>query len=114
MRKKMEEKEYFHNIPLLHTWDGGKTWNAGGFDNKQLETLVDLIRNTFRAPRIVETGAGNSTISFLFCQPTEVVSICPEKELFDRITEYCVQRSIPTSPLRAIVGSSEWELPRLA
>jgi len=110
----MHAQEFFQDIPLLHSWDGGHTWNSGGFLGWQLEAIVSLIKRRFPAPRIIETGAGNSTISFLFCNAAEVVSICPEKELFDRIIDYCGRHSIPTGPLRTIVGRSEVELPDIA
>jgi hypothetical protein len=29
-------EEYLQNIPLLHTWDGGFTWNTGGFGRTEL------------------------------------------------------------------------------
>jgi Methyltransferase domain len=107
-------KEYFENIPLLHTWDGGRTWNTGGFDRRALEIITAVIDRNFPSPRILETGCGNSTISFLLCDPVEVVAICPDKELFDRIMDYCSRQSISTAALRPIVGCSEWELPRIA
>jgi len=107
-------EEYLANIPLLHTWDGGKTWSSGGFNDAQLKLMITLIRKTFSAPRIIETGAGNSTISFLFCNPSEVVSICPEEIVFDRINNFCVTHSVSTQRLQRIIGCSERELPQIA
>src|SRR5262249_42553105 len=114
LASKMTAEEYLHNIPLLHSWDGGQTWKPGGFDAPTLASIVALIRKNFPAPRIIETGCGNSTISFLFCAPTEVVSISPDQAVFERITNYCVQNSISLEALRKIVACSEWELPRIA
>src|ERR1700732_826534 len=97
---------FFHNPPLLHTWDGGQTWNTGGFTGSELENMVALIRLNFPAPKIIETGCGNSTIAFLLCDPSEIVSICPDGAVFDKITDYCLRRSIPTDTLHQIVACS--------
>jgi hypothetical protein len=44
----MNLKEYFENIPLLHTWDGGQTWNTGGLDRRALEIITAVIERAFR------------------------------------------------------------------
>jgi hypothetical protein len=110
----MDVRTYFQDIPLIHTWDGGKTWNSGGFDRRTLEQIVSLICENFEHPRIIETGAGNSTISFLLCNPKEIISICHDQELYDRITNYCRSQTIPTKPLRTFAERSELALPRIA
>jgi hypothetical protein len=38
-------EEYLCNIPLLHSWDGGATWNTGGFDRQHLEKLFLFLRD---------------------------------------------------------------------
>ena len=105
---------YLADLPLLHTWDSGATWNTGGFDPEELGAMIALVRSSFTAPRVVETGAGNSTSAFLLKGAAEVLSICPELDLFQRIREYCDRVRIDTSPLRTICDLSEWALPRLA
>ena len=110
----MSLEAYLQNIPLLHSWDGGRTWGSGGFTKEQLKLTIALIQETFSSPRIIETGAGNSTISFLFCNPSAVISICPDKIIFEKINSYCANHSIGTEQMRGIVGFSEWELPQIA
>ena len=110
----MELEKYLQNIPLLHSWDGGVSWNTGGFDRHHLRCMIDTICSHFSEARIVETGAGNSTISFLFCNPKEVVSICPVEDVFQRIYDFCKYQSIPATRLRSVIGKSEWELPEVA
>jgi hypothetical protein len=109
----MQIEEYLRDIPLLHSWDGGATWNSGGFNRDHLQCVIDLIQRTFSNARIIETGAGNSTISFMLCSPKELVSICPDQDLFRRIDDFCKKQSIPTAGLVSVLGYSEWELPKI-
>lgn len=111
----MDFQKYLSNVPLLHTWDGGATWNTGGFQADQLETVYLFLKEKFAVPpQLLETGAGNSTICFLFLPPRRLVSIAPDPELFGRIRSYCHQESIPTVALEAHIDRSEWVLPRMA
>ena len=62
----MDFDAYLSDLPLLHTWDLGKTWNTGGFRAWQLKRMHEVVTERFPGPvRILETGAGNSTITFL-------------------------------------------------
>src|SRR5439155_22271329 len=77
---------YLSNLPLLHSWDGGVSWNTGGFQPEHLADLYRLLREKLPpSPMLLETGAGNSTICLLFLHPRRLVSIAPEAALFDRI-----------------------------
>jgi GT2 family glycosyltransferase len=106
---------YLSNLPLLHSWDGGASWNTGGFQPEHLANLYRLLREKLPpSPMLLETGAGNSTICLLFLHPRRLVSIAPEAALFDRIRAWCDEHSIPTDALDARVNGSEWELPQLA
>jgi hypothetical protein len=107
--------EYLNDIPLLHTWDGGQTWNTGGFSREHLERMIQFFQeHAPSGPAILETGAGNSTITFLLLRPGSVVSICPEAELFARIRNYCEAHEISTGPWVRHLDGSEWILPKLA
>jgi hypothetical protein len=105
---------YLGHIPLLHTWDRGRTWNSGGFNAAQLRSMYRIISERFEHPRVIETGAGNSTITFLHLDPERVVSIAPDLELRDRIVEYCEGAGITTDRLDFRVARSETELPAVA
>lgn len=108
-------KIYLAALPLLHSWDGGATWNTGGFEAHHLNSLACfLLDGIGPGAHILETGAGNSTITFLQLEPARVASICPEPDLFDRIEQYCRSHDIDLGPAEFIDGVSEWELPRLA
>jgi hypothetical protein len=104
-------ERFLEDLPHLHTWDGGKTWNAGGFYREAFEQIRPLIP---AKARFIETGAGNSTIFFLLQDPACVVSIAPDAALFERIGAYCDQQSIPTEPLTSVIDGSQWALPKLA
>ncbi len=109
----MRSSDYLLNLPKFHSWDGGKTWNTGGFEASHLGSLLDfLCKHSCR--HIIETGAGNSTITFLLSGSERVVSIAPDVALFERIKSYCEANDIDTAHLRAILGYSQWELPKLA
>ena len=113
--KPMLIDEFLHDIPLLHSWDGGVTWNTGGFEREHLRTLYDFLRDRLPAhPVLLETGAGNSTITMLFVQPARLLSICPNAQLFERIREFCKRNVISDTALEAHIDGSQWVLPRLA
>jgi len=110
----MNPASYFADIPNLHTWDNGETWNTGGFNGNQLSSIYNLIIGELSPkPSIVETGAGNSTITFLLTNPEWVLSIAPDLELFDRIKNFCQLHQIDTSKLDAIIEFFQWELPKV-
>jgi predicted O-methyltransferase YrrM len=103
---------YLTDIPLLHHWGG--EWRRGGFDAGFLTAIHDTIAEHTRHPRIIETGAGNTTITFLHLDPARVVSIAPDEALRDRITAYCDEHGIPTGALDYRPRRSETELPLVA
>lgn len=111
----MDFDAFLENLPLLHSWDGGQTWNTGGFGEEHLRPLVGFLRDRLPPrPTILETGAGCSTIAFFFLDPRRVVSVAPSANLFARIRSYCEVHGIATSVFESHVGFSEWVLPALA
>lgn len=111
----MDFYEYLDNLPLLHNWDGGKTWCTGGFQREHLEKLHDFLKkNLPLSPRMLETGAGNSTIAMLFLAPRKLVSIAPAKKLFERINDFCTKHGISFDTLEIYADGSQWVLPKLA
>jgi hypothetical protein len=109
----MSFETYLSDLPKLHFWDGHAS--TGGFDPGQLRRLHGFIED--RCPpgmSIIETGAGNSTITFLHLSPQRLVSIAPDQALFERIRSYCIENDIEHRALEAHVGGSEWVLPKLA
>ena len=107
------KKRFFENIPLLHTFDDGNSWNTGGFKSLQLNYFFDLAASIPDC-EVIETGSGNSTISFLLANPKKLVSISPDLELWSRIENFCQETQISMKNLDSIKAKSEWELPRLA
>jgi predicted O-methyltransferase YrrM len=111
----MDFESYLGRIPDLHSWDGGKTWNSGGFSPAHLRAFRDLaLLCDSNNAVILETGAGNSTLAFLFASPAKLISIAPDGALFERIRRFCAEHGIDTSPLDVRVERSEWALPELA
>lgn len=109
----MSFETYLDQLPLLHSWDGGATWNTGGFSPTQLRRMHDIVRAQFpdRPVRVIETGAGNSTLTFLHLDVEQLVTIAPSDTLRDRILAAAEERSIDTGPLDFRVARSEFELP---
>lgn len=103
--------QYLTDLPLLHTWDNGITWNSGGLNKWILNDLHPFVTEDID---ILETGAGNSTVFFLLHKPRRLVSIAPDAELFGRIEMYCDQQNIDRSQLQHHVACSEWILPAMA
>jgi len=106
-------KLFFEDIPLLHSFDDGNSWNTGGFKSLQLNYFIDLALS-IEDCEVIETGSGNSTISFLLADPKKLVSISPDFELWLRIENFCQEKEISMKNLNCIKAKSEWELPRLA
>lgn len=107
------KEAYFANLGQFHSWGGEKTWNSGGFDQKQLRYFLGLVESIENC-EIIETGSGNSTVAFLLGNPKRVDSISPDLELWSRIENYCEFNQIPTERLNPIRAKSEWALPGLA
>jgi Methyltransferase domain len=112
----MNVVDYLSDPPKLHSWDGGHSWNTGGFEASDLAALFAFCaRHLPPAPAIVETGAGNTTICFLHLRPRRLVSIARDEErLFERIRGYCVEKGVPIGALEPSTEASEWALPKLA
>lgn len=111
----MDLETYLDQLPLLHSWDGGATWNTGGFSAQQLRRLHEIVGATFpdRPVRVIETGAGNSTLTFLHLDLEQLVTIAPSDTLRDRILAAAAERGIDTGPLDFRVARSEFELPTM-
>ena len=108
-------EDYLRDLPPLHSWDGGITWNTGGFSPEALRELYGFLRCRLPPdPIMLETGAGNSTIILLFLRPKKLVSIAPDRELFERIHRFCEKAGISDAALERQIDGSQWVLPRLA
>ena len=99
------------NLPKLHFWGGeaqigGMNWHIG----QRMITEVER----YDAPRIIETGAGASTLLFCALEPQAVTTIAPSEQLRDNTFGEAEQRNMRTEPLRFLVERSETALPRLA
>lgn len=106
---------FLDDIPKLHSWDGGATWNTGGFTRSELAGIIDTIRRDIGAgAHVAETGAGNSTVAMVLAGADKVVSIAPDEPLFQRIAEACRRFGREPMALEPHVSFSEDVLPRLA
>ena len=99
------------NLPELHFW-GGRA-RVGGLDRRIGNRLIDEVRR-YERPRIIETGAGASSLLFCTLEPEALTTIAPDAKLRDRMLEAAREREISTEPLRFICERSETALPALA
>jgi hypothetical protein len=98
------------DLPRLHRWRGEP--EVGGLDQRIGERIIaELGRHP--APRVIETGAGASTLLFCCLQPRDLVSIAPDEALGDRMLAEAEAREIATDRLRFLCERSELALPRL-
>jgi predicted O-methyltransferase YrrM len=110
---RMDLETYVCNPPKLHFWDGGKTWVTGGLGPDELRVLHRLVSDTPDAA-VIETGCGNSSLTFLLSGVRRLVSIDIERDVPDRISRYCAEHGIDNAAHEVIVEPSEWALPKLA
>lgn len=106
-------QQYLTDLPLLHSWDRGQTWNTGGFGAKELACFHRLAGGATGGLSIIETGAGNSTITFLHTKPRRLITIAPDEALFARIRDYCRKNNLDETPFTTVVDRSEIALPRI-
>ncbi len=106
---------FLDDIPKLHSWDGGQSWNTGGFGPAELGWMIAAIAERFGAgSHIAETGCGCSTLAFLLTAPARVHSISFDGDVFDRLRAYATGNGIPLLPLEIHAAQSERVVPRLA
>jgi Methyltransferase domain len=98
------------DLPALHHW-GGEA-RVGGLDYKIGKRLMTEVQR-YDAPRVIETGAGASTLLFCCLEPAALTSIAPNEGLRDRTLATARERDIPTDSLRFLLDYSELALPKL-
>lgn len=99
------------NLPSLHHWGG--RWRVGGLTTPIGERILSET-TAHDAPRVLETGAGASTLLFCCLEPSELTAIAPDSGLRDRILSEASDREISVEPLDFICERSEVALPSLA
>jgi hypothetical protein len=97
--------------PRLHDWGQGPV--VGGLTQRIGERLIGEL-GRYDSPRVIETGAGASTLLFCCLEPDAVTSIAPDAGLRDRMLAEAAAREIPTDRLRFLCDHSERALPKLA
>jgi hypothetical protein len=107
----MNASELLANLPKLHYWRG--TEQVGGLNSRIGDRMIaELAR--YDSPRVVETGAGATTLLFCCLEPCALTSIEPDAALRDRIFAEAAAREISVAPLRFLCERSEVALPRIA
>jgi len=99
------------DLPKLHYWGGSP--QVGGLNRPIGERMIAEL-SRYDAPRVVETGAGASTLLFCCLEPGGLTSIAPTSDLRDRILAEAESRQIGVDRLRFICERSETALPRIA
>jgi len=105
----MNFEQYVSNLPKFHFWDGGPQL---GFSPRQMRMMREVVTNNFPdAPRIIETGASNSTIGFLLGNHAVHLSICMCDGLHDKMIAYCTEHGVDATRWRHYEERSELILP---
>lgn len=99
------------DLPRLHHW-GGEA-QVGGL-NPTVGNRIIAELEQYESPRVVETGAGATTLLFCSLGPGALTSIAPDAGLRDRIIAEAAKRKIAVDRLRFFAERSEIALPRLA
>jgi hypothetical protein len=99
------------DLPKLHHWGGED--QIGGLNSVIGERMIAEL-GRYDDPRVIETGAGVTTLLFCCLEPGAVVSIAPDGELRDRIFAEAASREISLDRLYFICERSETALPRVA
>ena len=99
------------DLPKLHHWGGDE--QVGGLNSVIGERMITELAR-YDAPRVIETGAGATTLLFCCLDPGALVSIAPSPELRDRIFAEAAKRQIATTRLLFVCDRSELALPRIA
>ena len=102
--------DFLGDLPALHHWGGPP--QVGGLNKLIGRRIIDVM-GRYEAPRVVETGAGASTLLFLVLG-AELTSIAPDAKLYQRILDEAARRRIDAHALRFVCEPSERALPRLA
>jgi hypothetical protein len=99
------------DLPKLHFWNG--SWQVGGLTVQIADRLADLVLDLGQ-PRVVETGAGASTLIFLAAGASQVTSIAPDVGLGERIRAAGRERGLPMENWTYVAERSEEALPVMA
>ena len=99
------------NLPKLHYWGGEE--QVGGLNSVIGGRMIEELAR-YDSPRVIETGAGATTLLFCCLDPGALVSIAPTAELRDRIFAEATKRQIALKRLFFICDRSELALPRIA
>ena len=99
------------DLPRLHRWGGVD--RVGGLTPRIGQRIVAEL-SRYDAPRIVETGAGATTLLFCCLDPSALTSIAPNADLRDRILAEAASREISVESLDFVCERSETALPRVA
>jgi Methyltransferase domain len=99
------------DLPKLHIWAGEE--QVGGLNSVIGERVITEVAR-YDSPRVIETGAGASTLLFCCLDPGALVSIAPDPDLRDRIFAEAEERQIDVTRLFFVCDRSELALPRIA
>ena len=106
-----DARAFLRDLPPLHDRPPLPP-HSGGLNPRLGQVFIDQLA-PLNAPRIIETGAGNSTLLFLMLGCT-VVSIAPDDELERQIRSQAEARGLDLGRLTYVCDRSERALPHLA
>ena len=114
-------EELLASPPKLHAYKAyGKTLQQKLYAEGELinswklsdEELIFINEHINENSKTIETGAGCSTVVFAR-KARHHTAIVPDRELADRILDFCQHSGVPTQNLHFIIEPSETALPKL-
>lgn len=110
----MDENTYERLIadpPQLHFFAKTTKPRRGGFGRSQFQLIERCISELGGQPRVLETGAGLSTLLFL-AKSCSVVSFFTKPDLAERIAVAIDDHGLPRDKWSFVLGRSEFALPK--
>ena len=104
-------RELLGDLPRLHHWRGAP--QVGGLNSVIGERILTEL-DRYDSARVIETGAGATTLLFCCLRPEALTTIAPDAGLRDRIIAESARREIDLDPLRFVCERSEVALPAIA
>ena len=95
--------------PKLHFWGG--EWRVGGLGPNQIRLVERAVQGLGDSIRVIETGAGLSTLVFL-ALGARVLSLFTKNDLHERIDKAIQEFELPSAEWQYVLGRSEFTFPK--
>lgn len=106
---KTKLNQLIESPPKLHFWGG--EWRVGGLGPNQIRLVEHVVQELGDSVRVIETGAGLSTLVFL-ALGARVLSLFTKTDLRERIEKAIQECELPSAEWQYVLGRSELTFPK--